>query len=167
MTVGKKSIRLNKVAFPLDVEEYLPHRIITLANQLSRHAAATYSQPSGLSFAEWRLMAVVGAAQPISVVAARRDLGVDKAMASRLCTALTMRKLIVSSPRPRDRRRTDLYLTKKGAALHDTVARIADKRSEKLLACITPAERRDFDRVLTRLRAEIGRQLGDNGRAEP
>ena len=146
----------------VNLKEHLPHQIITLANQLSRQATARYSRQYSLSFAEWRLLAVVGVLQPVSGVTASRELGVDKAMVSRLSASLIARGILVALPFPGDGRRLSLVLTRKGAALHDKVGELAEERSRRLVACMTDAERATFNRVIGRLHAIIGRELKEN-----
>lgn len=154
---------LHTVRFPTNIKQHLPHQIITLANQLSRHATAKYSRQYGLSFAEWRLLAVVGATQPVSMVAASRELGVDKALVSRLSAALIARKILTAQSYPGDARRSSLVLTRKGAELHDHVSQFANERLARLLGCMTPAERDTFASVGARLLAQIDGEMKEPG----
>ncbi len=158
--------RLHAVRLPADIKHHLPHQIITLANQLSRHATANYSRQYGLSFAEWRLLAVVGAAQPIPMIEASRELGVDKALVSRLSAALIARRILAAQGHPGDARRSSLILTRKGAELHDRVNKFANERLARLLSCMTEAERKTFSdvaaRLLDQIRGEMKEDFGDS-----
>ena len=74
---------MSKAKRAIELDRHLPHRLVTLANRLEQHAYKTYSRRFGLSFGEWRMLAVVAGNPEVTVNRAAELLGLDKGGVSR------------------------------------------------------------------------------------
>ena len=89
--------------------------MVNLANRLEQHAFKVYSRRFGLTFGEWRLLGTVAGHPAVTVNSAADLLGLDKGGVSRTVAQLLRRKLLARQPDPKDRRRSILVLTPRGA----------------------------------------------------
>lgn len=128
---------LGKVAgaWRLGGRDYLPYRITLLAKLLDRVNTRLLQQNSGLSVAEWRVLAQLSHASPSSVRQLAEQAWVDRAEVSRAAASLEERGLIERRGNPKDRRSPLLYCTERGKALARKVSPV----------------RQDFHRNLTDL----------------
>jgi len=70
---------------------------------------------------------------------------------SRAVTALEKKKLICRQPHPEDQRRQLLYITKAGRALHDRFMPGLVLREQDMIACLSPTEYRQLEKLLRKL----------------
>lgn len=135
----------------LALEQFLPYRLSILSQLVSGSIHDQYFEPSGLSIAQWRVMAVLGRFAPLSAseVCARTLL--DKVTVSRAVAALFERRLIARATDAKDRRKSALILTPEGRRLHGHIAGLALDYEARLLDGLTPAERRTLDSLLNKL----------------
>ncbi len=75
-----------------------------------------------------------------SLTALAQRVRIDAPTASRVLTALSRRELVRTRPDPRDRRRTQLYLSPAGERLARGLAPIADEVRGAIVEGMTPAE---------------------------
>lgn len=143
----------------IDLDRHLPHRLVTLSNRLEQHAYKVYSRRFGLTFGEWRVLAVVASNPAVTVNRAADLLGLDKGGVSRTIGQLVRRKLMTRRPDVQDRRRAVLALTARGAEVHDEIAPFAVARDKQLLSVLSAAERRDVHAIVDALTREIERML--------
>lgn len=78
-----------------------------------------------------------------------------KANISRGIIALEKKKLLRRETDPADNRRQFLYITAAGRALYARYIPALREREEAMLACLTAAERRTFERLLDKLSAHV------------
>ena len=67
-------------AEPFALDGFLPYRLSVVSNRVSRAIAQRYSAEFGLSIPEWRVMAVLGDAAPLSSNAICERTAMDKVM---------------------------------------------------------------------------------------
>ncbi len=123
-----------------DLDAFLPYRLSIASNLVSRLFARAYAEEFGLTIAEWRVMAVVGADGTASAAAVRARTGMDKAKVSRAVAALLDRRLLRRAVQRADRRLDPLALTPGGRAVFEALA-------------LTPAGRAVFEAIVPRARA--------------
>ena len=58
---------------------------------------------------------------------------------------------MLKNPDPRDARGVGLSFTPQGEALWHRLMAAVETRNQQIVACLTPAEQAQFDRLLTRL----------------
>lgn len=154
MSAGKR-----RTGDPVDITTLFSYRILILSGTLARWAAREYWKRFKLKLAEWRILSIVGARGPISVNAVSDAISVDKAWISRTATRLEKRGLLRVADDPRDRRRTVLEVTPKGAAIHAKMSRISLGRQQRLEKAMTRSELNEFRRLLATLQTEAERML--------
>lgn len=153
---------MDRAKASIDLDRHLPHRLVTLANRLEQHAYAVYSRRFGLTFGEWRVLAVVASNPAITVNRAAELLGLDKGGVSRTIAQLLRRKLLTRRRDPADRRRAALALTPRGRRIHDEIAPFAVARDRRLLSMLSAAQRRDVHAIVDALTREIERMLRED-----
>ncbi len=104
--------------------DYLPYRVTLLAKLLDRCTTRLLQASSGLSVAEWRVLAQLALAAPAS--ASVRQLAeqawVDRAEVSRAAASLERRGYVERRENPKDRRSPQLFCSEKGMELYQRVA---------------------------------------------
>ena len=135
----------------IKLEEFLPYRLSVLANQVSQGIARTYSERFGLSIPEWRVIAILGRFDHIPASAVAERSAMDKVAVSRAVRQLLDLGLIRRRDGREDRRAKPLTLTAAGRRVYEAIAPAALDFEARLLAALTPTERRSLDRILTKL----------------
>lgn len=127
----------------------VPVRVVRVADLILRIGTLTWDR-FGLKNTDLRILAMLGAYQPISVNEISRKTHIDKAWISRSSRGLLRRKLITRSAHPADSRAWSLALTKKGEALLRKIAPVAQEYQRQFLQ---GQRSRDVERVLDLLAA--------------
>ena len=111
--------QLGKVgaAWKLGGRDFLPYRITLLAKLLDRCTTRLLLVNSGLTVAEWRVLAQLVIASPASVRQLAEQAWVDRAEVSRAAASLERRGYVERRENPKDRRSPLLYCTDAGRAL--------------------------------------------------
>jgi DNA-binding MarR family transcriptional regulator len=122
-------------AWRLGGRDYLPYRITLLAKLFDRWNTRLLQDASGLSVAEWRVLAQLHIASPASVRQLAEQAFVDRAEVSRAAASLKRRGFVERKDNPRDRRSPLLFCSEQGRALARRVS----------------AQRREFHKALTDL----------------
>lgn len=147
----------------LVLDAYLPYRLSTASNAVSRLIARAYDDRFGLTVPEWRVMCVLaedGAAAQATVVA--RTV-MDKVTVSRAAQGLVRRRLVRRSDHQADGRSHLLTLTPEGRRLHGEIAPLALAYEAALIAGLAPDEVALLKRLLGRLQAAATGLAGDTG----
>ena len=135
----------------LQLDRFLPYRLSVASNLVSDRIAGAYQALFGLSIPEWRLVAVVAEAGPITPAALGERTRMDKVTVSRAATSLVARHLLTRAPNAQDRRSHLLDLTGAGRDLYGRVAPQALKLERDLLASFSAEEIAAFSSMLRRL----------------
>lgn len=127
--------------------DYLPYRITLLAKLLDRCTTRLLQASSGLSVAEWRVLAQLAIASPAS--ASVRQLAeqawVDRAEVSRAATSLERRGYVDRRENARDRRSPLLYCSDKGLDLYRRVSPSRQDFHRSLTAMLGPEQARQME----------------------
>lgn len=139
-------------AHVFDLENFLPYRLSTLTNRVSRAFAALYSERFDLTVPEWRVMAVLGQQPGLSAdqVCARTEM--DKVTVSRAVARLLDKGHVARKFDTGDRRRSVLALSAAGRAVHRRIIPLAREYEAALGAGLTSNERRTLVALLDKLR---------------
>lgn len=134
-----------------DLADFLPYRLSTLTNRVSRAFAALYSQRFDLTVPEWRVMAVLGQEPGLSAdqVCARTEM--DKVTVSRAVARLLEKGHVVRKFDRRDRRRSVLALSGSGRRVHRQIIPLACRYETALTSTLTPVQRRNLLELLGKL----------------
>lgn len=142
---------MNQAVPPRPLGDTYTHRLHSLQKLTDKVTQAAYTEVTDLSLGEGRCLTAVGAFAPLSVQDLAYAANVDKGQASRAAQALVDRGLVRKQPDPTDARSVVLSFTPAGEALHHQIMRVIHRRNDEIVACLSPAEQAEFDRVLTKL----------------
>jgi DNA-binding MarR family transcriptional regulator len=131
---------------------FLPYQLSTASNAVSGRIALEYRQRFGLSVPEWRVMAVLGDAGPLT----QRDLTMrtlmDKVAVNRACKVLEERELAAREPNAQDGRSHLLALTAAGREMHGQIMPLAKEMERRIFAGFDRDEVACFRSVLEKVR---------------
>jgi DNA-binding MarR family transcriptional regulator len=125
----------------LDLRAYVPALLTFLANKLTRSGSALYRREFGVGITEWRIMSMLAVEPWIPAQRICQVIGFDKGPVSRGLAALDRMGLLAFRAEGADPRRRRIALSPAGRALHDRIIQVALAREQRLLACLTPAQR--------------------------
>ena len=158
---------------PRAPSEFYTYRLHRLSEQLSRQMHDELRARYGLKIAEWRTVAVLGEAGPLSLREVARRSSIDKAQVSRLLPGLIRRGYVARDGHPTDRRRASLHLTAAGQRLYADILVLGQRRQSWLVAGLGREERdimiECLDRLLERVEAEPAGPFAESskGRSAP
>ena len=135
----------------LDLDSFVPYRLSVLSNRVSSAIASEYSERFGLTIPEWRVMAVLGGMPGLSAREVAERTAMDKVQVSRAVARLLSAKRIQKEADGEDGRVTRLKLSPKGRTIYDEIVPLALHLEELFLSALTPAERKSFDALMTKL----------------
>ena len=144
----------------LDLERYVPGLLTFMANKLSRTATTLYGREFGVNVTEWRILSQLAIEPGIPASRICQVIGLDKAPVSRTLSAMEEAGRVAGSADCDDARRRLMRLTPAGRELHDRIIRVALDREERLLACLSAAERETLIALLNRLHGNLGTLTG-------
>ena len=139
-----------------DLSDFLPYRLSTLTNRVSRTFSTLYSEQFDLTIPEWRVMAVLGQEPGLSAdqVCARTEM--DKVTVSRAVTRLLEQGRVRREFASADRRRSVLELSARGRQVHGRIIPLAQAYESRLAAKLTGADRAQLLQLLGRLAPDAG-----------
>lgn len=145
--------------------DYLPYRVTLLAKLLDRCTTRLLQASSGLSVAEWRVLAQLALASPAS--ASVRQLAeqawVDRAEVSRAAASLERRGHVERRENPKDRRSPQLFASEKGMELYHRVAPSRTEFHRALTQLLGPEQASNMEAAMMVLAKECVDEL----RSEP
>lgn len=150
-------------------DDHLPHRLQLLARMIDRESARQLMARSGLTLAEWRVLAFVGTNDRVTAADICVAFDVDRAEVSRAVARLSAADLVQREEDDGNRKRLLLKLTDQGATLF---RRTRDDRVayfHAILEDMDDADRQRFDALLLRVarRVDAMRTGSEQKRAEP
>jgi DNA-binding MarR family transcriptional regulator len=137
------------------LKEFLPYLLSITSNAVSGRIALEYRQRFGLSVPEWRVMAVLGDAGPLTQRDLTRLTVMDKVAVNRACKILEERGLASRLPNEQDGRSHLLELTESGTRMHDEIMPLALEMERRLFSNFTREEVAHFRHLLDRVRGEV------------
>ena len=135
----------------LILESFLPYRLSTLSNRISRSIADRYEQKFALSLPEWRTVAVLGEESNLSAADVGERTAMDKVAVSRAVKTLLKTGRIERHFSPDDRRRSVLSLSKLGREVYEKIVPLALSYESALLDGLTAEEQESLDKILNKL----------------
>ena len=137
------------------LSEFLPYQLSITSNAVSGRIALEYRQRFGLSVPEWRVMAVLGDAGPLTQRDLTRLTLMDKVAVNRACKVLEERGLAQRRPNEQDGRSHHLDLTEAGVRMRDEIMPLALEMERRLFSNFAREEVAQFRRLLERVRGEV------------
>ncbi|MDP3546944.1 MAG: MarR family transcriptional regulator [Phreatobacter sp.] len=153
-TADKSSISGQK----LELDSFLPYRLNVLASVVSQGLSSIYADRYRLGIPEWRVIATLGQFGSMTAKQIGAHSHMHKTKVSRAVASLTKRKIVQRRANRRDLREAFISLTRDGEAIYADLVPIAQSFAAELSEGFTADERRELDRLLTRL-TEQSRKL--------
>lgn len=132
-------------------------KLVRVVNLTARPFHEKVGREHHLTLNEWRAMAVLGAQPGLTATQIAELTGLDKMAVSRALAGLKRHKRMQRHDDPTDRRRSRLYLTASGKALHGTVGALGRQREAALFEGIDADELARLDTTLDKLIAAVQR----------
>jgi DNA-binding MarR family transcriptional regulator len=137
------------------LSDFIPYRMAITSNAVSSLISGEYHSEFGLKIPEWRIMAVLGDAGPLTQRELVGATFMDKVAVNRACKALEERALVARSPNAADGRSHHHALTGAGRAMYDRIWPNAFATYEKIFAALTPGETTKLRTLLDKLLAAV------------
>lgn len=147
----------------LELDRFIPYRLSVLSNLVSRAFAQLYAERFDLAIAEWRVLAVLGIAAPLSASEVCERTAMDKVRVSRAVQSLLASGLIERGISADDRRRASLTLTRRGEAINAEIVPLARSVEASLMETLSVEEASQLDRLLTKLTSRADKLSGPAG----
>ena len=135
----------------LSLQAFLPYRLSVLSNRISRALADKYQHEFDISRPQWRVVAVLGEAAPLSAMDVVEHTAMDKVAVSRAVHGLVQKNLVSQTLDHHDKRRTLLSLTEQGKQTYHAVIPAAQAYEHKLMAQLSKTEQKQLSALLTKL----------------
>ena len=119
-----------------DLDAFLPYQLSVLAAQVSDGFSALYKQKFGITMPEWRVVAHLSHAGPVSVREIHQRVAMDKSKVSRAASRLEAAGYVSKRINEGDRRLVELELTGKGHAMINELTPIAKDYEASVLAAL-------------------------------
>jgi len=132
----------------IDLERFLPYRLVVLANVLGSAIATSYEDRFGVTVPEWRIIAVLTRYPGLSAREVAEKTSMDAVAVSRAVSKLLKAGRIRRGVAADDRRRSVLHVSAAGAVVYREVAPVALEYERILLESLTPQERAALDHLL-------------------
>ena len=137
---------------PIDFDHNLSYHLTSTVNLTTTWTVRQICRRFGLNVREWRVLAILGSYAPLCARDIVARTGMDKATVSRAVAALERAGLLASDRDRRDKRRTRLWLSPEGAALHDRITPISEDFYARFDAGLSKDERAALLALLKKLR---------------
>jgi DNA-binding MarR family transcriptional regulator len=124
----------------LSLEQYLPYRLAVTSAKVSGLIAKAYEARFGLNIAQWRLLAVLNEAAPLSGQDLVSRTLMDKVMVSRTVSSLIERGLIKRKANNKDKRFQSLTLSKMGQQVVNDIIPLAKDLENALIGTFSHEE---------------------------
>ncbi|QEM80137.1 MarR family winged helix-turn-helix transcriptional regulator [Halomonas binhaiensis] len=141
----------------LNLEQFLPYRLNSLADRASQALAREYAERHQLNVAQWRVLAWLSYLDELTAKQICQATRMDKARISRAVQSLEDRGLIRRTPSSRDQRVHDLCLTEAGKVLLATLIPEARQWESDLVATLSVGEYRDLLNLMDKLERQLDR----------
>lgn len=135
----------------LQLKNFLPYRLSTLSNHISRAIADRYEERFSLSLPEWRTLAVLGEESDLSAAEVADRTAMDKVAVSRAVNSLLKAERIERHFSPEDRRRSVIALSDLGREVYEQVVPIALSYESTILDKLSKEEELFLDKILSKL----------------
>jgi DNA-binding MarR family transcriptional regulator len=135
------------------LSDFIPYRMAITSNAISGLIAGEYHSEFGLKIPEWRIMAVLGDAGPLTQRDLVRATLMDKVAVNRACKVLAERDLVHRSPNAADGRSHHLELTAAGRAMYGRIWPHALSMYATIFAALSESETQTLRALLDKLLA--------------
>ncbi|MGO2074636.1 MAG: MarR family winged helix-turn-helix transcriptional regulator [Pseudoalteromonas sp.] len=139
----------------LDLETFLPYRLVNLATKMSEDFSHVYQHKSNLTTAQWRILFNLAQYGQSHAKALCEQASMDKSTVSRAIKALIEKHYIVSLVDPNDKRASLLKLSEQGMSLYQQLAPAALAWEKHILAALNQNEYQTLLSCLDKLNGKL------------
>ncbi|MBQ4847277.1 MarR family transcriptional regulator [Pseudoalteromonas sp. MMG005] len=139
----------------LKIEEFLPYRLVKLANKVSHAFSEVYFEEAGLSMPQWRAVAHLAQRETCSAKTLCDLTEIDKSTMSRAVKQLTDKGIIELCTDANDKRAKLLSLTSEGKALFNQLSEKAQQWESDVLASLSHSERDTLLSVISKVEQRV------------
>ncbi|MCA0936904.1 MarR family transcriptional regulator [Vibrio alginolyticus] len=139
----------------LDLDNYVPALVNSLANKLSSGASACYRKHFGIGVVEWRVLALLAVENSITANRICQVIGLDKSAVSKAVKQAEQKQWISLKKDAQDGRQSLISLTTAGQEIHDKVLQVALKREQILLNDFSDEEQRLLIKLMHKLNQAV------------
>lgn len=136
----------------LHLDKFMPYRLSITSNAVSGAIARAYRARFGLKIAEWRIIAVLAHAEPLTQFGIAQATEMDKITVSRAVRTLMERGLVTRAVGEADARERQVRLSAEGRQLHRDIAPLALDAERELLGALSIEEREVLMAALAKLK---------------
>lgn len=138
------------------MKDFLPYRLVILADLISRSLSELYEDQFGLTRQEWRILAALADNGPTSSIDVSRYSTLDPMAVSRASSALESKGYITREDSPHDRRIKLIRPTRSGTALYQRIMPLLIDRERDLTEQLSAEERACLEEMITKLLDRAG-----------
>ena len=135
----------------LDLPNYVPYRITSLAALIRRALADIYKDDPGLNEPEWKVMTTLAHFGPVSSGDIGTYVTLDRVAVSRALTRLLELGLATRTDNPADQRMFTVDLTPRAAKIYDRMTAQALEIEEPILTALDQTEVQELLRLLDKV----------------
>lgn len=139
----------------LDLDNYVPALVNSLANKLSSGASACYRKHFGIGVVEWRVLALLAVENSITANRICQVIGLDKSAVSKAVKQAEQKQWIALKKDAQDGRQSLISLTTAGQEIHDKVLQVALKREQILLNDFSDEEQQLLIKLMHKLNQAV------------
>ncbi len=144
-----------KVKYGMDLQTFLPYVMYRFAGKMAQagHKLSDLLQEAGVAIGEreWRIISLLGAYGGLTNGRLAELLVTDAATITRGVKVLKELEFIDTKNSKRDKRRILIYLTEKGAELHDKITPRRIETGELIESCFSYEEKEQLFHLLHKL----------------
>lgn len=146
----------------LQLADFLPYRLATLANRISYAIAEAYSSRFHLTIPAWRVMAVLGLEDNLTAADLVSRTAMDKVAISRAVSSLLDMECVHRELDEDDRRRALLTLTPKGRDIYQRIIPLARCYEQDLLNQLSGDEQQALKQITNKLQKRVNQWERNN-----
>lgn len=143
----------SKTSKTLQLEQFLPYRLMLVAEKVSESLARIYGTRFGIGNPEWRVLSCIGEGGTMTSTEIGRRGRMHKTKVSRAVSELESKGLLSRRVSQSDMRVAHLSLTPQGRATYDQIVPFANTFADDLISALSEDERRVFEKAVETLMA--------------
>lgn len=136
---------------PFDLQDSVTAKIYKLSQRHASQAARVLRELSGPPLSEWRILMVLATYGPSTAAEISRYLQLDDSLVSRTIKVMLRKGFLQSAPDPKDRRASNLSLSKEGSTLYERMRPGMHRRRVAVHDALTTEEHNTLRALLAKL----------------
>ncbi|MGS2720024.1 MarR family winged helix-turn-helix transcriptional regulator [Paraglaciecola aestuariivivens] len=139
----------------LELNQFVPYRLVNLANKMSQGLSKIYKQSFDISIAEWRVLAQLAQQHKLCAKEVGEITAMDKSKVSRAVKLLQQKGLLSKQTKEQDNRTVYLSLSEQGTELYQQIVPKALEWEAKLFDDLAKDDRQSLLNLINKLDSSI------------